>query len=332
MLKRVLIILAGLLALLAAGAMLAAWWYLYTDDVQAPDLPGHMTSDSLQHDGLNRSWQAYIPASLSAPAPVVMILHGSRGSGQRMLEGTRYGFNIAAERHGFIPVYPDGFEQHWNDCRAGAAYTANLRDIDDVGFIRAMVEKLATQHDVDRSRIYVAGMSNGGQMAYRMGFEAPDLVAGIAAIAANLPVDDNLDCERAARPVATLVVNGTADPVNPYAGGVVTVGGDSSRGLVRSAADTARYWAELAGYAGKGAFAVWPERSADDSTSVESTLWSAAGKQPVQLLTVVGGGHTIPHPVFRLPRILGPTSHEFEAAEVIWEFFATGVSRPLGVD
>ena len=113
---------------------------------------------------------------------------------------------------------------------------------------------------------------------------------------------------------------------------MVTVGGDSSRGLVRSALDTARYWAALAGYTGKGAFAVWPERAADDSTTVESTLWSAVGKQPVQLLTVVGGGHTIPHPVFRLPRILGRTSHEFEAAEVIWEFFSTGESRPLGGD
>jgi len=326
--KRVLIVLAGLLALLLTGALLVAWWYLHADEVKAPDLPGHMASGFLQHDGLKRTWQAYVPGALSAPAPVVLVLHGSRGSGQRMLEGTRYGFNVAAERHGFIPVYPDGFEQHWNDCRAGAAYTANLQDIDDVGFFRAMVGELATQHAIDMSRIYVAGMSNGGQMAYRMGFEAPDLVAGIAAIAANLPVDDNLDCERSGEPVAALVINGTEDPVNPYAGGLVTVSGDSSRGLVLSSMDTAHYWAELAGHAGDGAFTVWPEHTADDGTSVESTLWSAAGKPPVQLLGVVGGGHTIPHPVFRLPRILGRTSHEFEAAEVIWEFFATGESRP----
>ena len=86
--------------------------------------------------------------------------------------------------------------------------------------------------------------------AYRLGLEAPDAVAGIAAIAANLPADQNLGCQPSGRPVRTMIVNGTEDPVNPYQGGVVEILGDSSRGMVRSAGETARYWAGLAGYEG----------------------------------------------------------------------------------
>ena len=76
-----------------------------------------------------------------------------------MLDGTRHGFNILAERDGFISVYPDGFEKHWNDCRGSAAYSANVQNIDDVGFLLKLVRQLAGQYDVDLSRVYVTGLS-----------------------------------------------------------------------------------------------------------------------------------------------------------------------------
>jgi len=283
-----------------------------------------MEKESLEHNGHLRTWQSYIPGSISADAPVVLVLHGSRGDGQRMLEGTRYGFNILAEREGFIPVYADGFEKHWNDCRGSATYSANTRDIDDVGFLKALVNQLAQQHGVDLSRVYVTGMSNGGQMAYRMGLEAPGFVAGIAAIAASLPVDENLDCEPSGQPVRALVMNGTQDPINPYQGGLVEIGGDSSRGTVLSTQETALYWAGLAGYNGAGDFRAWPERNPVDDTSVESVVWSAPGKPEVALISLVGGGHTMPHKELSLLPVLGRTSHEFDTAELIWAFFSGG--------
>jgi polyhydroxybutyrate depolymerase len=320
--KRFLMITGGLLVLILIAVVLAAWWYLDVDEVEVPDLAGSMEQGELEHGGHTRTWRAYIPGVLPVPAPLVLILHGSRGDGQQMLEGTSYGFNLLADQHGFIPVYPDGFERHWNDCRASAGYSANTQNIDDVGFLRALVRDMALQHDIDQSRIYVTGMSNGGHMAYRMGLEAPELVVGVAAIAANLPVADNFDCERSGQPLAALVINGTEDPINPYDGGLVGIFGDTSRGVVLSAQDTVRYWASIAGHVSDGQHRVWPERAPDDGTSIESTHWAALGKPPVTLITVAGGGHTIPHPSFRMPRIIGRTSHEFDTAEVIWSFFS----------
>lgn len=300
---------------------LAWWWYLRMDSMVPPDLPGGVQAGSMEYDGLRRSWLAYIPASKSPTPALVLVMHGSRSNGEVMRMLTRYGFDVLAERDGFIVVYPDGYKDHWNDCRGGGDYAANLENIDDVGFLRSLVQRMVAEQGVDPARIFATGLSNGGQMAYRLGLEAPGLVAGIAAVAANLPVWANLDCEPTGEAVATLVMNGTADPVNPYEGGLVKIFGNSSRGVVQSAMDTASYWAGLAGHSGEGMLQVWPDRSADDKTVVESIDWLAPGKVPVSLVTIIGGGHTFPHPVLALPRILGPTSHQLDGAEVIWSFF-----------
>ena len=326
--KRVFKIIGGLLALLFVSVTLGIWWLWRADAMDVPDLPGTLTSGSLEHGGLVRAWQAYLPASRRERMPVVVLLHGSRGDGQRMLEGTRYGFNILAEREGFVAVYPDGFENHWNDCRAGADYSANTGNVDDVGFFAALLEVLEREYGIDPSHVYAVGMSNGGQMAFRLGLEAPHLVAGIAAIAASLPVEDNLDCMPRGQPVRTLVINGTEDPVNPYGGGVVEIYGNTSRGPVRSSEDTARYWARLAGHDGAGQQHDWPQHAPDDSTSVMSRTWSAPGQPNVALITIVGGGHTIPHSRYSMPRILGRTSQEFDTAELVWAFFTGGEFPP----
>jgi polyhydroxybutyrate depolymerase len=320
--KKILMIIAALLAAAVIAVMLAGWWYLRSEKVEQPDLPGAVEVGSLLHNDLRRSWRTYVPAAKSEKPALLLLLHGSRGNGERMRASTTfYSFDVLAEREGFIAVYPDGYQQHWNDCRAGADYAANLENIDDVGFLSTLVQLMAADQGVDLARVYVAGMSNGGHMAYRLGLEAPQLVAGIAAVAANMPVDANLDCERSGRPVSVMIMNGTADPVNPYNGGVVKIAGNTSRGDVMSSVATADYWAALAGYENESQSQVWPQRAPDDGTSVESTRWAGQGKPPVQLISIRGGGHTVPNPVFSLPRILGATSHQLDGAEVIWSFF-----------
>lgn len=287
----------------------------------APALPGTLQRGEMAYGGHQRSWLAYVPAAKSPAPALVLVLHGSMGDGAQMREITRYGFDELAERHGFIAVYPDGYERHWNDCRGTASYAANTENIDDVGFLRALVQRMVEAQGVDPASVFATGLSNGGQMAYRLGLEAPDLVAGIAAIAASLPITANLDCEPSGTAVATMVMNGTADPVNPYAGGLVEILGDASRGTVTSSMDTAAYWAALAGYSEAGVQRIWPRQNVDDDTTVESTDWSTPGRAPVSLVTIVGGGHTVPHPELNLPRIIGPTSHQLDGPEVIWTFF-----------
>ncbi len=319
--KRVLKVLVVLMLLGFVGFSLTAWWFLHWDKIEAPDLPGVVQEGSLQHEGRQRSWISYVPRSLADKPALVLIMHGSLGSSEDMRKQSFYSFDVAAERGGFIAVYPQGYDKHWNDCRGSATYMANRLNVDDVGFLSALVDEMKAKYAVDPGRVFATGFSNGGHMAYRLGLETPELVRGIAAIAANIPETGNLDCEPSSQSVATLIINGTADPINPYEGGLVEILGDVSRGSVYSAQESAGYWAELAGHSGEGEQNSWPDKVLDDDTTISSSTWSAPGRQTVQLVTVHGGGHNLPHPVFSLPRISGATSHEFDGADFIWQFF-----------
>lgn len=301
---------------------LLAWWYLRFDVIEPPELPGSIEVGVVDHDGKQRGWFAYLPEARGARPPVVLVLHGSQGKGADIRGMSFYSFDVEAERAGFIAVYPDGYDGHWNGCRASASYAANRENIDDVGFLRSLVGELQDRYGIDPDRVYAAGFSNGGHMAFRLALEAPDLVHGVAAVAASLPVAGNLGCRESGQPASVLIINGTEDPVNPYAGGLVEILGDASRGEVRSAAETAEYWADLAGYMTAPEVRDWPDQVTDDGTMVESMLWRDGARPQVELLTVVGGGHAIPNPTFELPLLLGPTSHEFDTAQVIWEFFS----------
>lgn len=314
--------LALAVVLAMVGLALTAAWYLRWDDIEPPEFPGVVEGGVLEHDNLQRSWKAYVPASLGGSPALVIVLHGSMSDGTAARKMTYYSFDVLAERNGFIALYPDGFDDHWNDCRASADYQANLRDVDDVGFMRQLVAAMVDRYGVDPGRVFVTGLSNGGQMAYRIALEAPDLIAGAAAVIASLPAQESLGCEPSGQAVPMFILNGTEDFINRYEGGLVDIFGNTSRGVVTSSEDTARYWASLAGYSGAGEREALPVTNPDDDTSLERLYWSEPGRVPVELMTVKGGGHTFPNPVYSAPRIIGPTSHQADGAELIWAFFS----------
>jgi polyhydroxybutyrate depolymerase len=310
----------GLLVLVVA----AAWGYwIYTPTIEpVPALSGELLEGSLSVDGRERHFRWYRPAKPAASPPLVFVLHGSMGDGRAARRGTYYEFDRLADRHGFLAVYPDGYEQHWNDCRSAAPYSANAKDIDDVAFFRAMVDFFVAEQGANRDRIYVTGISNGGQLAYRLALEAPDLVAAVAPVAASLPDDANLDCTKSGEPVAILVLNGTKDPMNPYQGGEVALYGVwGGRGTVLSTEATIEYFAKLAGHSGPPHVVQYPDVAEHDGSHAELRTWSDGPGPAVVLLSVAGGGHTFPHPFHRYPRFIGRTNADLDAAAEIWRFF-----------
>lgn len=317
------IVFAALTLVLAAG-ILAATLLLGFELPPEPALSAEPARGALPWRGLARGYLAYVPAGLAPGAPLVLVFHGSDGDARQARAGFGYEWDRLADEHGFVVAYPEGFEGHWNDCRAAAPYAANRLDVDDVGMTRALVARLAERHGVDPARVFATGISNGGQMALRLALEAPDLVRAAAPVIASLPAPENLDCTPSRRPVSVLVMNGTADPMNPYEGGTVALHGlIGDRGAVVSSEATVAHFAELAGHEGPGVHEVLPDRAPDDGTTIERTRWSAPGRATVVLYAVRGGGHTVPHPKARFPRLLGRTSRDAVAAEEIWAFFAT---------
>ena len=300
-----------------------AWYALLPRGIDEGRTPWHaqVQRQALPVDGLAREFLYYSPPGLAPGAPLVFVLHGSRGTAAGMRDLTAFAFERIAKDEGAIVVYPQGVEKHWNDCRGTADYAANTRNVDDPAFFAAMIDWFARELRADPTRVLVTGLSNGGHMALRLGLERPDLVLAIAPIAAGLPVPATRDCADSGQPVAVAIFNGTGDPVNPYAGGLVSILGNSSRGKVLSSAATARYWAQLAGYDAAPETITLADLDPRDGTRVRLEHWQAAGKPEIAHYIIEGGGHTVPSRGMSMPRIVGRTSHDIDAAEESWAFF-----------
>ena len=128
--------------------------------------------------------------------PLVIALHGGGGSGIGMVALTLGGFNVLSERERFIVVYPDGIGKNWNDGRGLLRYRAQRENIDDVGFISALIDHLAKKYNIDRKRVYITGMSNGAIMSYRLACELADKIAAIAPVAGLMPEKISLKCSK----------------------------------------------------------------------------------------------------------------------------------------
>ena len=299
----------------------AAFWYLIdAPDPEVPHLSGRFTEGVIESGGLKRSYLAYVPAGLAKGAPLVIAMHGSDGDSGRMRIATGYGFERLADAHGFAVVYPNGFEGYWNACNIVGDYAANKRNIDDVGFLTALIDKLAGEIGVDVERVFATGISRGGQMAYRLALEAPSRFRAVAAVAASVPELTNFKCMSAGeRTSSVMIMNGTEDPLNPFEGGEVKLFGLYARGMVKSSRASAQYFADLNHITGE------PTRSetqVPDGFSIERVLWRDASPVEVELVAIHGGGHVLPQPYWRAPRLQGPTPREPDGSAVIWEFFA----------
>ena len=169
------------------------------------------------------------PKALKPGAPLLFVLHPSGGDGAGMRQYSNYEFDELADKHGFLVVYPDGFDNTWNDCRGGSPFSSKRLKIDDVGFIEALLNHEVAAHGIDRKRVFAAGWSNGAQLAYRLALEHPEDFAGVAAISASVPVKESLDCGQVDKPIPVMIINGTADPINPFRGGMVNLGGAQAR-------------------------------------------------------------------------------------------------------
>ncbi|WP_323119916.1 alpha/beta hydrolase family esterase [Burkholderia alba] len=268
-----------------------------------------------------RSFVYRAPPSLAPGAPLLIVFHGGSGSPEQIRRQTGFEFDELADANGFAVAYPQGTGGNWNTCQKGRRNTATKRNADDVGFARALIAWFDTHHRIDRSRVFVAGFSNGGHMCFRLALEMTGEIAGFAAIAANRPAPADCKCRAASVAVPMMMFNGTADPINPYAGGMLSPYGLRSLGPVLSAEDTAASFVRPGSAHRRER--VDETATADRATRVEKQAWGTATQDEVVLFTIRGGGHTIAQRRYAFPRIFGRTSTEIDAPLEIWRFFCT---------
>lgn len=277
---------------------------------------------SIIWDGLERTYLLHIPPSYdrTKSRPLVIVLHGGGGTGRRMERLTLGGFNRLADEECFIVVYPDGIERHWNDGRKEVSYRAHKEKIDDVGFILALIDHLERKLKIDRNRVYVTGISNGAMMSHRLALELSDKIAAIAPVAGTLP--EALSKVKPSNSVPVLIISNTEDPCVPWEGGIAHFR-RLKVGRVLSTSDTVKFWVSH-NHCSSSPIITWePDEDPQDGTRVRREVYGEGmNGTEVILYAIEGGGHTWPGGYQYLPeRIIGKTSKDINANEVIWNFF-----------
>jgi polyhydroxybutyrate depolymerase len=242
-----------------------------------------------------------------------------------MVKLTMGGFDKISDERGFVVVYPDGIEKHWNDGRSSeeTRYRVHKENIDDVGFISALIDSLIKKMNIDPKRVYVTGMSNGAIMTYRLACELTVKIAAIAPVAGNIPQNLLSSCSPSG-PVSVLAFNNVNDPLMPFEGGdVAGPYGLKKLGKVLSAQESVKFWVNNDNCSITPVIAYEPDKDPQDGTRIrkESYLNGNNGTEVV-LYVIEGGGHTWPVGYQYLgERIIGKTSTDINANEVIWDFF-----------
>ena len=172
-------------------------------------------AQSIVHDGVNREYVLYIPDSYdgTSAVPVLFNFHGFGDNASDYMNNAD--MRAVAESDTFILVYPQGScsdgSSHWNPCPTGGD---NKSTADDVGYVESMISEISSQYNVDMERIYAAGYSNGGMMAYGLANYKSDLIAAVASVSGAM-----LDCiGSTSHPMPVVHLHGTSDGVLPYNG------------------------------------------------------------------------------------------------------------------
>ncbi|MBN8678255.1 MAG: T9SS type A sorting domain-containing protein [Chitinophagales bacterium] len=263
---------------------------------------------TIQSGGLTREYLLYIPAAYTGntAVPLIFNLHGYTSSN---LEQMFYAdFRPIADTANFLIVLPNGTidaqgNRHWN------TFIGNS-NVDDVGFIRDLLNSLESTYNIDANRVYSTGMSNGGFMSYSLACELNDRITAIASVTGSM-IQSKLNACNPARPVPVMEIHGTSDNTVPY-NGLPAATFVSIPALLNT-------WAGLNNCNPVPTITPVPNNNTTDGCTAERQIYTGGEYgSTVEHFKVIGGGHTWPGSAFNI----GITNQDFSACKEIWRFFS----------
>jgi len=300
-------------------------------DAQVGTLAAGTHELTLRHGGRNRQYRVFVPQGRGIPLrPVMLAFHGGGGNARQFQETA--GLDAVAQREGFLVVYPDGIGvlslHTWN--AGGCCGRAMDRDIDDIGFVRGLLDELVRRAGADPRRIYATGHSNGAMMTYRVAAELGDRIA------AAIPVGGAMHLERftPVSPVPILHIHSVDDPRALYDGGEGPPFPGTDRTVVHKPVEAAlAAWRQVNGcpqVPTTGRTLRGAATGANAGQTATELRWEpCASGSPVVHWKLTGSGHGWPGQTQRVIResIIGPPTTLIDAAEEAWRF-AAGFTKP----
>ncbi|MFZ1678755.1 MAG: PHB depolymerase family esterase, partial [Saprospiraceae bacterium] len=261
---------------------------------------------SILHDGLQRDYILYVPASYvpGTPAPLVFNFHGYTSNAfEQMFYGD---FRPIADTAGFLVVHPLGTvdqlgNTHWN-------VGWGTSNVDDIGFTSALIDSLSAQYNIDQNRIYSTGMSNGGFMSYFLACGLSDRIAAIASVTGSMNVTQLTTCDPQ-HPMPVMEIHGTSDPTVAYTGNIIFA----------PIASVVAYWVEFNACHTPPDINSIPDINTSDGCTAEHYLYSnGTNGVDVEHYKIINGVHAWPGSAFGG---VG-TNQDMNASKEIWRFFS----------
>ncbi len=268
--------------------------------------------------GISRNYEFYVPAIYNSnqAVPLVIGFHGLSSSGAQFAQYRD--FRPIADTANFIFAYPDGSSmlgvKFWNyDNVLGST-------VDDVTFIEALIDTIASHYQIDHNRIYLAGMSNGSFMAYKMACET-NRFAAIGCVTGSMSPNMHNHCNPL-KPTPVIHIHGTDDSTNPYNGTSSMVGIEN---LVEA-------WANLNACEMTPQTIVVPDiNNSDQSHAIHYIYHNSTKPNAVEHFKIENGGHSWPGSP--MPGSSETTCLDFDATLELWRFFNSHVRTfPISVD
>lgn len=283
-------------------------------------------------DGRERTYLSVVPEDREAPGggwPLVVMLHGAGANASRALAMTQW--DRLAKLEGFVVVFPNGTAanesrraraignpQSWNSGASESVVgngSASARGIDDVGFITALIDEVATKTAIDSRQVFLAGHSNGAALAYRFASEQPERVAAVGVMGMPRYVQQEELGATFASPVSLIAVYGDMDPFAPLKGGLA--GTRRNKVMTRPVLSNVADWARAQGMDEE-------PRTCRDDEHFTVLKWGPDGDSSlaVCLVVVKNHGHNWAGGTSKLPAFLmGPSSDTYDATAGMWAFF-----------
>lgn len=269
------------------------------------------TNGQVETSGKLRNYLLYVPESYdpSRPAPLVISIHGfvQWPAHQQSLTG----WNSLADEHGFIVVYPQGtgFPLRWN---TGPREDDPEGMKEDLQFFSDLIDALSQSYNIDQSRIYANGMSNGGGMTHLLACEMSDRIAAMGGVAGAYLYPWEL-CHPS-RPVPVIAFHGNNDSIVPYDGGLISTPNFEQK--FAPVTEWAANWAVTNGCEDA-------QETLQQIGDVSGIRYTGCDENvEVILYTVGGGGHTWPGGEALPKWIAGNTTQDINATQLMWEFFS----------
>jgi len=261
---------------------------------------------SLMHDGEERLYKLYVPASYTGntAVPLVFNFHGyGSNAGEQMFYGD---FRGIADTENFLVVHPEGLEDDMGSTHFNAQWQST---VDDIGFTSALIDELIANYNIDATRVYSTGMSNGGFMSYTLACELSDKIAAVASVTGSMTIDQVTNTCTPANPRPAMQIHGTADAVVPYDGNL----------WMAKIEDVVNHWVSKNECDTDPVITPVDDVNTTDGSTAEHYIYqNGTNGAEIEFYKITGGGHTWPGTAF----VFIGTNLDFNASEKIWEFFA----------